>query len=283
MKKLLLAITILVPVSLYALEVPALKGRINDYAGMLKPQTIQGLDATLSALEKSDSTQIAILTIPSLEGEDLEEYTIRVAEKWKIGQKGLDNGAIVLISKNDRKIRIEVGRGLEGKLTDLSSGRIIRDIIRPKFKAGDFDGGLVDGVNAIVSAVKGEFKASDKKGTKSSDDDSPPFLLFAVIFLILVVLLSGIKKIFGGIGGAVAAPAMYGISAASASIPGLAIAGVAGFAAGMIIAMIARNRLGSSDGGGGGMYWGGGGGGGSSDSFSGGGGDFGGGGASDDW
>ncbi|TRZ51770.1 TPM domain-containing protein, partial [bacterium] len=125
---------IIIPFSAGALDVPQLKGRVNDYASMLSPETAQKLDAALSAIEKSDSTQIVVLTIPSLEGEVIEEFSIKVAEAWKIGQKNLDNGAILLVSKNDRKLRIETGRGLEGKLTDLISGRIIRSEIIPKFK-----------------------------------------------------------------------------------------------------------------------------------------------------
>ncbi len=97
-----------------ALDVPPLKAHVNDYAHILSPAAVQEIEAELTAFESSDSTQIAVLTIPSLEGENIEEYSIKVAEAWKIGQKGKDNGAILLVSKGDRKIRIEVGRGLEG-------------------------------------------------------------------------------------------------------------------------------------------------------------------------
>ena len=152
---------IIFPFSAGALDVPQLKGRVNDYASILSPETAQKLDAALSAIESSDSTQIVVLTIPSLEGEVLEEFSIKVAEAWKIGQNNLDNGAILLVSKNDRKLRIEVGRGLEGKLTDLISGRIISSEIIPRFREGDFNGGIEAGINAIVSVVRGEYKASE--------------------------------------------------------------------------------------------------------------------------
>ncbi|HOI17350.1 MAG TPA: TPM domain-containing protein, partial [Geobacteraceae bacterium] len=147
-----------------ALDVPPLRAHVNDTAGMLSSAAEQKLEQELTAFEKSDSTQIAVLTIPSLEGESLEDYSIKVAEAWKIGQKGKDNGAILLIAKQERKIRIEVGRGLEGKLTDLLSGRIIRGEIAPRFKAGDFDGGVSAGVGAIMAAVKGEYTAAPGDG-----------------------------------------------------------------------------------------------------------------------
>ena len=119
-----------VSISASALDVPQLTGRVNDYAAMLSPEAKTSIENKLVNLEKSDSTQIVVLTIPSLEGDALEDFSIRVAEKWRIGQAKIDNGAILLIVKNDRKIRIEVGRGLEGKLTDLKSRRVISENIQ---------------------------------------------------------------------------------------------------------------------------------------------------------
>ena len=101
------------------------------------------LEEELNSFEQSDSTQVVILTIPSLEGEVIEEFGIRAAEAWKIGQAGKDNGVILIASKGDREMRIEVGRGLEGRLTDLMSGRIIDLVMKPRFKRGDFDGGFI--------------------------------------------------------------------------------------------------------------------------------------------
>lgn len=143
-------------ISSVALEIPALRSRVNDYAGMLSESTRVHLDSVLKDLEQETSTQIVVLTIPSLGGEDLESFSIRVAEQWKIGQKGLDNGAILLISQADRKLRIEVGYGLEHLLTDLVCGRIIRDVIVPEFKAGRFDQGVLNGVVAMMNVVKGD-------------------------------------------------------------------------------------------------------------------------------
>ena len=124
------------PFAAYGSEVPKLQGYVNDYAGMISSSAKSKLEEGLRAFEQSDSTQIVILTISSLEGENLEEFGIKVAETWKIGQQVKDNGVLFIVSKQDRKIRIEVGRGLEGKLTDLTSGRIIDRVIKPRFSEG---------------------------------------------------------------------------------------------------------------------------------------------------
>ncbi len=160
----------------FALDVPPLRGHVNDYAAMLSPAAVQGLEADLTAFERSDSTQIVVLTIPTLEGETLEDFSIKVAEAWRIGQKKIDNGVILLIAKQERKIRIEVGRGLEGKLTDLVSGRIIRGEIAPRFKAGDIDGGIKAGVAAIMAVAKGEYSANPRDiGHRQKEHSPQPF------------------------------------------------------------------------------------------------------------
>jgi len=143
--------------------IPKAENYVTDTVGLLSNTTKQTLNQELKAFEGSDSTQIAVLIIPSLDGETLESYSLQVLESWGIGQKGKDNGALLLIVKNDRKLRIEVGYGLEGRLTDLLSGRIIDTIISPKFKQGKFDEGVTNGVHAMMSAVKGEFKVTTKK------------------------------------------------------------------------------------------------------------------------
>ncbi len=142
-----------------ALDVPKLQGYVNDYANMISPQAKGELENELKNFEQTDSTQIVILTVPSLEGEVIEDFDIKVAEAWKIGQKGKDNGVIFVVSKQDRKMRIEVGRGLEGKLTDLMAGRIIDLVVKPRFKRGDYDGGFIAGVSALIDTTRGEFKA----------------------------------------------------------------------------------------------------------------------------
>ena len=166
-----------------ALDVPPYTTRVNDLANMISPATRQTIETRLADLETSDSTQVAVLTIPSLEGDSLEDFSIRLADAWKVGQKNFDNGVILLISKQDRKIRIEVGQGLEGRLTDVLAGQIVDNVITPQFKAGHFDQGFVDGVTAISGAVRGEFKAIEKK--PKSKFNILAILIGPMIFLIL--------------------------------------------------------------------------------------------------
>lgn len=283
--RLIVLLFIMFPFSAGALDVPQLKGRVNDYASMLSPETAQKLETELSEIEKTDSTQIVLLTIPSLEGEVIEEFSIKVAEAWKIGQKNLDNGAILIISKNDRKLRIEVGRGLEGKLTDLVSGRIVSYEIIPRFKEGDFNGGIAAGVSAIVSVVRGEYKASESGAAKKGSGKNPIFTLLIFLFVITAAL-SGISKILGGASGAVLLPAISLFSFPGISLGLLGILAVAGFAFGLFSGAM-TGGAGRFHSGGlrpGGFIGGFGGGGGfSGGGFSGGGGGFGGGGSSGSW
>jgi uncharacterized protein len=272
--------------SAYSLDVPSLKGYVNDYADMISPPARGELENELKAFEQSDSTQVVVLTIPSLEGEVIEEYGIKVAEAWKIGQKSKDNGVIFLIAKQDRKMRIEVGRGLEGKLTDLTAGRIIDLVVKPRFKRGDFDGGVVAGVSAIIDAARGEFKADERHpGSKSAGTSGIlPLLIFGGI---VMLVLGSISRSLGGVAGAVIFPGI-----AHLIMPGIVasiIAAVLGFGAGILLPSLFSS--GGRYHGNGGFWMGGtgpgggfgGGGGFDSGGFSGGGGGFGGGGASGDW
>jgi uncharacterized protein len=184
---------------LLALDVPSLKGRVNDYAGMLSSYTEQQLEGVLRDLEQTDSTQVVVLIIPSLEGEVLEEFSIKVADQWKIGQKGLDNGAVLLIAKKERDIRIEVGYGLEGSLTDLMAGRIIRSVIVPQFRAGNFDQGVLDGVQAIIGVVRGEYQAPEKipsRGGPKVKGTNPIFIVF-IAFVFIISIIGKLRRFFG--------------------------------------------------------------------------------------
>lgn len=274
--------------SAHALEVPALQGYVNDYAGMLSPDAKNRLNDELKAFEQSDSTQIVILTIPSLEGEVVEEFGIKVAEAWKIGQKGKDNGILFIVSRQDRKIRIEVGRGLEGNLTDLMAGRIIDLVIKPKFKRGDFDGGLTAGVAALIDASRGEFKA-DSNHLPQKKQNSSRFLTFLIFLAIALLVLGSISRVLGGLAGAIGLPVLVHLAFMPLSIIAALILAVLGLGAGFLIPLLFSSRGHYTGGGfwpGGGFYGGGGSSSGSSDfggGFSGGGGDFGGGGASGDW
>jgi len=281
----LLLICLLISSPALALDLPALRGHVNDYAALLSPARAAALEQLLSEFEKSDSTQIVVLTVPTLGGENLEEFSIRVAEAWKIGQKGVDNGVILLVAKAERKVRIEVGRGLEGKLTDLVSGRIIRADIAPKFKTGDFDGGISAGVNALIQVAKGEYKAP--RDLHQGKRGVPPIFTLLVFLAVAAVFLSSFSRYLSGAVGAVGLPIIAWLT-----FPGLALAIVAGLAVvGFLLGLFLAFLFGGGGGGGGyfggpffgGGYFGGGGGGGDSGGFSGGGGDFGGGGASGDW
>lgn len=164
-----------------ALEVPYLAGRVNDQAGLLDDSFEAQLDEQLRRLEEETGAQVVVLTVPSLEGDPIEDYSIRVAETWKLGQKGADNGVLVLIARDERRVRIEVGYGLEPVLTDALSGRIIDSLMTPKFRAGDFDGGVADAVGAIATAIRGE-PVDIPKSPRRSGRFNPAALIFFLIF-----------------------------------------------------------------------------------------------------
>ncbi|OPX98760.1 MAG: hypothetical protein A4E62_00998 [Syntrophorhabdus sp. PtaU1.Bin002] len=269
----------------HALEVPPLKGYVNDYANMISKPAQSKLEAELKAFERTDSTQLVILTIPSLEGETIEEFSIRVAEAWKIGQKGKDNGIVFLVSAKEKRIRIEVGRGLEGRLTDLTAGRIIDLVVKPRFKRGDFSGGFVAGVSALIDATKGEFKAEEAKPARKGRSLSPIFtlLLFAGIGLLF---LGSFSRLVGGIAGAIGLPGIAFLTIGPSLIT-LILLGLLGSAMGIFLPLLfsggGHGRGGTFLPGGGFFGTGGGGNFDSGGGFGGGGGDFGGGGASGDW
>src|SRR3984957_20608084 len=136
--------------------VPALSGRVVDQTGTLSSGDIDALTQKLAAFELRKGSQIAVLIVPTTAPETIEQYSIRVAEAWKVGRKKVDDGPILLIAKNDHKLRIEVGYGLEGALTDVTAQRIIDEVITPRFKSGDFTGGISDGIDRILRVVDGE-------------------------------------------------------------------------------------------------------------------------------
>ena len=269
----------------YSLGVPKLEGRVNDYANMISPAVRNELEAKLKAIEYTDSTQIVILTIPSLQGENLEQFSIKVVDKWKIGQKGVDNGVLLLVSRDDRKVRIEVGYGLEGVLTDLLAGRIIDYEILPAFKAGDFDAGFTRGVDAIVQAVKGEYKATAKPKNTEKESSGSRFFPFFILFMI-IALISPKRRIWGAVLGALLFPLIALFVLPFGWIFLLAMAPF-GFFGGLLLPglFFSSHRGGGGFMGGGFMGGGSGGGfsGGGFGGFSGGGGGFGGGGASGGW
>jgi uncharacterized protein len=270
-----------------AFDVPALKARVNDYAGLLAPATINQLEQALLAFEQSESTQIVVLTINSLQGESLEDASMQVAEAWKVGQKNLDNGAILLVSKSDRKIRIEVGYGLEGSLTDLISGRIIRNEIVPAFRNGNFDQGVANGVAAMMAAVKGEYQAQPAAKQPMGRESSVNFIPL-IVFIFLITQLGRVKRGLGVLAGGLLLPVFGSMIWPLGLITLLLIP--LGLVTGFILSLLgsAMGAAGAAGRGrrGGGFFIGGSGGGISSGGFggfSGGGGGFGGGGASGGW
>ena len=142
-------------------EVPYLTGRVVDDAEILKPDTRARITAQLQEHERKTGNQVAVLTLPTLRGESVEDFAVRVFEQWKLGQKGRDNGVLVVVAPQDRRMRIEVGYGLEGTLTDAGASRIIRDVMAPRFKSGDYDGGVAQGVAAIVGRLEGDTAAAE--------------------------------------------------------------------------------------------------------------------------
>jgi uncharacterized protein len=265
-------------------ELPNYKGYVNDYASMISPEVQAKLESDLQSFDLSDSTQVAILTIDSLEGDPLEDFSIRVVEQWKIGQEGKDNGVLFLAVKNDRKMRIEVGRGLEHVLTDLAAGRIIDTIVTPRFKEGRFDEGFEIGALAIIKTTRGEYtpQAPRRRGQGAGQ---PP-LLFKYLFFIMafIAFLGSKSKILGVVAGGVLVPLMFIMGMPGASIWLLLLMLIPlGALGGLMLPLLLSGMMRQ---GGGGFYMGGGGfgssgGGGGFGGFGGGG--FGGGGASGGW
>jgi uncharacterized protein len=143
------------PVRAQSVEVPYLTGRVMDHAEILRPETRRRLGEQLREHERKTTNQVVVLTVPTLRGESVETYALRVFEQWQLGQKGKDNGVLVLVVPQERRMRIEVGYGLEGTLTDAAAARIIRNVMTPRFKQGDFDGGIAQGVSAILGQLEG--------------------------------------------------------------------------------------------------------------------------------
>jgi len=168
----LLAAMLLTAMAAGALDVPFLSGRVNDNAEILNDDTQQSITERLKAHEERTGDQIAVLTIPSLEGESIEEYAVKVYESWKLGKKGKDNGVLIIVAPKDRRMRIEVGYGLEGTLTDLAAGRIIRNVMTPQFKAGDYNGGIDAGVQAILNLLEKGEAPSGEGGAGGADKTS---------------------------------------------------------------------------------------------------------------
>ena len=280
-----LIFSFLLSVPLLALDVPPLSGRIVDLDHLLPSDVAASLSSELEAHERKTGNQVVVLTLPSLEGESLEEYSHRVATTWKLGQKGTDNGVLLLIVPGERRVRIEAGYGLEGVLTDARSAQIIRHEIVPRFRAGDFAGGVTAGAKAIMGTIEGSYVAPQAQPRRAPSNGAVESLFIAILIGAFVggALMGGRLKALGGI--------VSGVLSFLIALPtGLVmavIAAVLGILGALVMTLLSsgvrsgRGRTGWDGGWGGGF--GGGGGISSSDTFSGGGGDLGGGGASGRW
>jgi uncharacterized protein len=179
------------------LEVPPLRGRINDYAGVMSSDQVRALDSQLARFEQDTGHQIAVLTIPTLDGEDIEGFSIRVAENWKIGKKGFDNGVILLVAVKDRKLRLEVGYGLEGVLPDAIAKRITSDYIVPRFRAQDYAGGIIAGIDAVQKVIKSEplpESARKPNPTRQSDFNSLAMIIITLAIFALMAFSSANRR-----------------------------------------------------------------------------------------
>jgi uncharacterized protein len=265
--------------------IPALTGRVVDQTATLTPDQTAALEQKLKAFEDRKGTQIAVLIVPTTEPETIEQFSIRVAEAWKIGRKKIDDGALLVVAKNDRTLRIEVGYGLEGALTDVTSKRIIDEVIVPKFRNGDFAGGISDGVDRMISVADGEPlppPAARRQQSSGVLDNLESIIPFA--FIAVLVLGGILRAVLGRLVGAIVTGGLVGLIAWF-FVGALAVAVITGIIA--FFFTLVGDSIATTGGGGRGGGWSGGSGGGfsggSGGGFSGGGGSFGGGGASGRW
>lgn len=260
--------------------VPPLTGHVIDQTGTLSAEQKATLEQTLSAFEASKGSQLAVLMLPSTAPEAIEQYSLRVAEQWKLGRKKVDDGAILVVAKDDRSLRIEVGYGLEGALNDATSKRIISEIILPRLKQQDFYGGITAGVGQIIRVIDGEPLPKPNGKSAGSGGDVRQYAPILLVLALAVggVLRAALGRVPGALvtGGAVAAIAWFLAGTLSIAL----IAGVIGLFVTLLGGGMGGHGLGGYHGGGGRGGFGGGFGGGG---FRGGGGGFGGGGASGRW
>lgn len=173
------------------LDFPALSGRVVDAAGILGPEARTKLEGKLKAYEDKTSDQVVVATVPGLQGTTIEDYANRLFRHWQLGQKKANNGVLLVVAPNERKVRIEVGYGLEGALTDALSKVIITTAMAPRFKAGDFAGGIEAGVDAVLSILSGDAEEWHRRVEVRGDETSPvEIVMFVVILLVIILLVS---------------------------------------------------------------------------------------------
>lgn len=257
-------------------SVPPLSARVTDLTATLEAGQTQSLESRLAAFEARKGAQLAVLIISTTQPETIEQFAMRVVETWKLGRKGVDDGALLLVAKNDRTLRIEVGYGLEGVLNDATTKRIVADIITPYFKRGEFYAGIDAGTAAMIKVIDGESLPPPKRAAASGSYDIESLLFVA--FGLVVVVGGMLRALLGRFPAALLMGGALGLLAwiMIASLFAALLVGVMAF----VFVLLGGSGRGFGGGFGGGSYGGGGFGGGG---FSGGGGGFGGGGASGRW
>lgn len=271
------------------IAVPPLTARVTDLTGTLTAAELGALDGRLRDFERRKGSQIAVLMIPTTQPETIEQYSIRVAEAWKVGRAKIDDGVVLVVAKNDRKLRIEVGYGLEGAIPDAVAKRVVSDVIAPHFRTGDFYGGIAAGTDALMKLIEGE----PLPAPKWESEGGQPGIDYGSLFVILLVLATAggaiLSRLLGRSVGAIATGGLAGLTAWA--ISGVVLIGAFAAVVVLLFALFAaasgfgRGRHGGWGGGwpGGFGGFGGGSGGFGGGGFSGGGGGFGGGGASGNW
>jgi uncharacterized protein len=278
---------LLIPCAIAAeVAVPPLTSPVIDLTHTLTPAQVASLEQTLRAFDARKGSRIAVVIVPTTQPESIEQYSIRVAEQGKLGRKGVDDGVILLVAKDDHAVRIEVGYGLEGALTDVMAGRIVDQVILPRFRAGDFAGGIDEGVTRIIALLDGE--ALPAPAQSNARRQGMPQGIGSILPLLLMLVFVGggiLRRVLGSFGGASVIGGVAGVIA-------WFLTSVMGVAFGAAVIAFLFTLIGGGGGGGwtsgrrggfgGGLGggWGGGGGGGG---WGGGGGGFGGGGASGRW
>lgn len=264
---------------------PTLRARVNDLAGMLPAERAKSLEQTLARYEQETGHQLAVLTVPSLDGEPIEPFALRVAERWKLGRADADDGALLVIARDERRARIEVGYGLEGAIPDAIAKRVIDEILVPQFRAGDYAGGVDAAMAALMKAARGESIGPPARPRAEQGPDALPLVLFISLFtsVLWMPFRGGRLRPLGALlGGATAAGVTWLFLRVALWS---AVAFALGFAFGWIGPGAGRRggRGGPVVWGPGGGWSGGGWGRGGGGGFGGGGGGFGGGGASGSW
>ena len=272
------------------LPIPPLSAHVTDLTATLAPADKQALDAKLTDWEARTGNQLAVLMVPTTQPEPIEAYSLRVAEKWQIGRKGKDNGVLFLVAKNDKKMRFEVGYGLEGSLTDVTARRIIAENVAPLFREGKFAAGIDAGVDRVIDVVS-EGRPLPPPRAANVHRDGGRFdigTLLLVLFIVVPVVGGILRSVFGKVLGSTVGAGIVGVGAWLV-LGSLVVAGIAAVVA-FIVMIVSGAGVGAAMGRRGGVFiptgggWGGGGfGGGGGGGFSGGGGSFGGGGASGGW